>query len=354
MATRKLNPNNNYVAEVFYFLSSSGLMVGGVALLFFCSLSFSPLPAKQTSQFLSFPVAPVRAGVGRDITVAPVVNLPASRPTMPLKKDQSQFNLPVTAVSLLVVDDKTNRVLYTKNADEVRSLASLSKLVSALVLLDLNLDWATTTKILAEDWDGASHHINVGEKFTAEDLWNVGLIGSSNTAINALVRVSGVSRERFVELMNEKVNKLGLAPMRFFDPTGLDSRNVGNARDVAKILSAALKQEKIASALKVGEYYAHPLDSKKQRRVWTTNWLLVNWSPNNFPKDDIAGKTGFINDSLYNFAVRLGDDAGHRVRVVVLGAASNEARFTEARDLAQWTFNHYVWPDEAGYDQLAE
>jgi len=74
-----------------------------------------------------------------------------------------------------------------------------------------------------------------------------------------------------------------------------------------------------------------------------------NGNPNAF-KDLIDKYTS----SIYNFTVRLTDEDGHSIRVVVLGASSNETRFTEARDLANWVFSHYLWPDEVGYEQLSE
>ena len=119
---------------------------------------------------------------------------------------------------------------------------------------------------------------------------------------------------------------------------------MANALDTAKLLRDAVRFEKIFSALQTAEYYAKPIDSGKSKRVWSTNWLLTNWIPNNFKAEDIAGKTGFINDSMYNFVVSLTNPDKNTAIIVVMGANSNEERFSEALDLALWAFDNFTWP----------
>ncbi|HSR89449.1 MAG TPA: serine hydrolase [Candidatus Udaeobacter sp.] len=329
------------------FLSSFGIMLAGVFLLFFSSVYFA---SGSSPSFSQFPKSAKRNPVGGDISLT---NLPASKPAVPLAKDKDDFSGSSTAASAIVVDTKTKTVLFSKNTSEVRPLASITKLMTAMVLLDLPVNWASTTVVTDEDIEG-DHHINAGEKFTLDDLWHVALIGSSNSAINALVRNSGVSKEKFVDLMNEKAKELRLSSVRFDEPTGLSDKNMANVLDTSKLLIDALKFDKIYTTVQTGEYYAHPLNSDKARRIWTTNWLLTNWVPNNFKVENIAGKTGYIEDSGYNFAVSLSNEKKHNISVVVFGAATNEARFSEARDLADWVFGHYLWPDDAGYNGLTE
>ncbi|MFA7654064.1 MAG: serine hydrolase [Candidatus Magasanikbacteria bacterium] len=333
--------------KLFNFVSSFGLMLIGVVLLFVGSIS---VEIKNNSQFLAFPQSGPRVQIGGDVTLAV---LPKAKPTIPLSKSNEACLITTTAAVAFVVDDKTDTVLYEKNSGTVRSLASITKLMTAIVLLDMPLGWSSTTIVSVDDIDDSSHHINVGEKFTLDDLWNVALIGSDNSAIKVLVRASGLTVGQFVARMNEKAQRLNLKSARFADPTGLDNRNMAKAPDVARLLGLALKQEKIIQALQTPEYYAKPFD-KKVRRVWSTDWLLTKWIPSDYKCVQIAGKTGYIVDSDYNFVVRLTDESGHSIRVVILGASSNETRFTEARDLANWTFEHYLWPDEVGYDDLSE
>jgi D-alanyl-D-alanine carboxypeptidase len=327
------------------FLASFGVMVLGVALVFAGSVSVKKIP----DEVWQYPVSGLRKVFYRE-PVATV--LPPSRPRVPLQTSTSTYPVELTAASVLVVDDGTNTVLFSKNATEVRPLASITKLMAALILMDLKPEWATSTVVTTADFSSSSHFINVGEKFKIEDLWHIALIGSSNSAINTLVRNTGLTPDNFAILMNRKAKEIGLSKASFVEPTGLDEKNVADASDVARLLKEALEIDKIKKTLQIGQYYSHPIGMKKERRLWSTNWLLTNWVPNRFAEDKIVGKTGFINDSKYNFTVRIEDDNHHAVRIVVLGSESNESRFSEARDLAEWIFKNYLWPGDEGYDEL--
>jgi D-alanyl-D-alanine endopeptidase (penicillin-binding protein 7) len=331
--------------KVIDFLSSIGMMVLGIGLLFFSSVTFTARPVHTL--VATFPTSQVRPLVHGGDEVP--VSLPVSRPSVPLQINTSTFSAPLTAISAMVVDDKSNAVLFKKNPSNVRSLASITKLMTALVLSDLSMNWVSTTVISSEDFDASSHNILVGEQYRLEDLWYTALVGSSNTAIDALVRASGLTVEQFVIRMNEKAQALGLNSLRFVEPTGLDGRNLGTAMDILKLLKEALKVDRIATALQTKEFYASPINAKIKHRVWTTDWLLSDWVNNDFDKDVLVGKTGYIEESGYNFVVRILGKQSHVIRVVVLGAVSNEARFSEARDLAVWTFENYRWPDDVGY-----
>lgn len=332
--------------KVFDFLSSFGMVILGVSLLFIFTVSFSSSDKNRSYQF---PRSHPRVA-GGDIYTEP----PMAQPQIPLAKDAGVAPVTTTAFSAFVEDEQTGTVLYQKNSDEVRPLASITKIMAMMVFLDLPIKWSATTTVLESDCDNSSHQLTAGEIYTLADLWNAALVGSSNSAVRALARSSGLTEEYFVGRMNQKAKDLNLSTLHFVEPTGLDSDNVGSAKDTAQMLKEALKFEKISQALQIGEYYLHPLNSAKPKRVWSTNWLLTKWIPNDFDTKDICGKTGFINDARYNFVVRVGDKTGHRVIAVVMGAATNEARFSEARDLANWAFEHYLWPDETGYESLAE
>lgn len=334
--------------KFFDFISSFGIMLVGVVFLFVASVSYP-----QVSQKVNFlPKSQPRISFSNGGDEQPVV-LPVSHPNVPLKKDETTFSLPLTAAAAILMDDKTDTVLFEKNADTVRPLASISKLMSALVLLDLNPDWKKIVEITPDIYDNNSHFINIGEKFTMQDLWNVALIGSSNSAINALVSGTGIKKEEFVAKMNEKAQDLRLRSLHFVEPTGIDERDIGTARDIARMLKYALGNDKIFNTLQTPEYYSNPI-GEKPRRVWTTDWLLSRWVPNKFGDLTIAGKTGYIDNSKYNFAVRIENGGKRAIRTVVLGADTMEARFSEARDLATWAFAHYTWPGDVGYEKLAQ
>lgn len=323
-------------------------MIAGVLLLFFSSVFFTERPVHHFITQLPLPSPQVFSAVGAPL---PPSTYTVTRPLVPLPKNATVFPETLTASSALVVDDETNTVLFKKDPTQVRSLASITKLMSALVMLDLPMHWASTTVVLSSDIQD-DHHISPGETYTLDQLWHIALVGSSNSAIIALVRNSGITEDDFVARMNAKAASLGLPSLRFVEPTGLDDRDMGTSLDIVRLLQNALAKEPIIKALQTGSYDALPVGGKKHT-VWSTDWLLTQWIPNSFNKGSLVGKTGYIDDSGYNFTVRITDTNGHTIRVVVLGTDSNEARFSEARDLAVWTFSHYSWPGDADYKALA-
>lgn len=338
--------------KLFNFFSSFGIMLAGVFLVFVFTVSF---PAVKKAA-VKFPKAGPRENVKIQQAVSRQNNSwPTSLLMAPVTKDGSACTATFTLFASIIIDERTGTILYEKNSKDVRPLASITKLMSVMVLLDLPINWSSTTTIVDVDDDSNSHQLKVDEDYYFSDLWNVALVGSSNSAIRALVRNSGITMEQFVARMNEKARKLNLTSLRFVEPTGLDSGNVGNAADTAQLLKEAARFEKINRTLRMAQYTLHPLNQKTEtHQIWSTNWLLTKWIPNNFDQDDIIGKTGFINDSRYNFVVRLVDNRHHPIIVVVLGAESNENRFSEARDLAVWAFGHYLWPEDDGYGQASE
>lgn len=335
--------------KVVDFLFSFGLMIIGVSLLFAFTVS---VHIKPNMIGPSFPKSnPRMMAVGGDIYVMPD-ELP--KPTNPLPKNNTAIFVPLTAISAIVMDEKTENILFSKNIDEIRSLASITKLMSAMVLMDLPINWSSTTTILDVDHDGSSHLLTPGETYFLDDLWLAGLVGSSNASIRALVRNSGLSEVEFVDKMNKKAKALGFASLIFIDPTGLGAGNVGSAREAVFMLKESLRYEKIISALNIGELYVQALNSPKPKRIWSTNRLLTRWTPNDFESKNIVGKTGYIINSRYNFVAKIGDNAGHQIIVAVLGSESNESRFTEARDMAEIIFSKFLWPDQVGYFDLSE
>ncbi len=244
------------------------------------------------------------------------------------------------AESILVLDMQSNQILFTQKSDEVRPLASITKLVSALVLLDLPIKWNAYAKITEADCDSFSRQTIAGEILTLHDLLNIALVGSVNSAMKVLVKNSGVSKENFVALMNKKAKSLNLNSLILVEPSGLSSKNVGNAKDVAKLLKEALKSKKILNALQTEVYFAKPLHKKIPQKIYNTNWLLTGWVPSDFPPGSIVGKTGFLKNIGYNLTVRMADNKNRQIIIVVLGSKSFTSRFTKARELATQIFNN--------------
>lgn len=271
-------------------------------------------------------------------------NYESKHPVIPLLKKDIKNKPNLSAPSILVIDDYSQAMLFEKESTKINSIASITKLMSAIIILELPRNWEEVILIEKSDaYPNGSSHIKVGESYSASDLWNIGLVGSSNKAINALVRTSGVTKEGFVSLMNKKAEKLGLDSLYFTEPTGLDEKNVGNSQDIARLLREALKYKKIRETLNLKNY------DLGHKNIWNTSWLKTFWISHNFSSN--VGKTGYINMSGYNFVVEL-EKRNHKIIVVILGANTNEKRFEEARDLGEWVFENFVWPGEEGYSLL--
>lgn len=269
--------------------------------------------------------------------------LPRAEPRAPQKKaDSKSLGIETTARSALVFDRDAGEILFEKNSRDKISLASLTKLMTALVVLDENPDWDKTIKLVrADDRDGGIVYARSPEVVTVNDLFQMTLVGSVNNAAMALVRSTGITSEGFVAKMNAKAGELGLKNTIFADPTGLMPENQGTARDVAKLLAGAMEKEEIKKAVIQKKYVFNPVGSEKTYYVKSTDELL--WSfLNEAPYAFVGGKTGYIEESGYNLAVEVERD-GHRVVIVVLGSASAEDRFREIKGLADWTFENYQW-----------
>lgn len=269
--------------------------------------------------------------------------LPRSEPFAPRKKEGSKsLGIETTAKSALVFDAGTGTILFDKNSREKTSLASLTKLMTALVFLDEKIDWGTTIKMTySDDREGGIVYARAPEEVTVEDLFKTMLVGSINNAAVALARSTGLTEAEFVEKMNVKAKEIGLTNTVFADPTGLLPDNQGTARDIAKLLKAALDREEIRGTVNQKVYIFSPQKSKKVYYVKSTDELL--WSfMNEVPYTFLGGKTGYIEESGYNLAVEAERD-GHKVIAVVLGSASAEERFKEVKGLVDWTFENYNW-----------
>lgn len=250
----------------------------------------------------------------------------------------------MTAQSILVKDKASGVTLYQRDIYSTRPLASITKLMSALVLLERDIPWTSTT--VATSDNVFDTFIAPSNTYGITDLWQAALVGSSNQALLTLVdAVYPEGRGAFVARMNEKARELGMADTIFVDPTGLDENSISSASDVALLLSEALQSETIQNVLTTSELNIATTEGKYPKHIWNTNWLLLRWIPHSLVSL-LGGKTGFVPAAGYNFAMEVANKEGNVLQVVILGAETHEARFSEARDIAQWVFESYVWEQD--------
>lgn len=251
----------------------------------------------------------------------------------PLKPKDILEPLTLDASAALAVDTGTKSLLYQLNSEEPKVLASLTKLATALVIVDQNPDWNALVEIVPSDLvGGESVKFSTGDRVSMRDLFFATLVGSANNAVVALVRGSGLSEIDAVGLMNEKARSFGLEHTAFVDVTGLKPGNVSTPREFAVIVSHAFADQRIFEAVSTKQYVVETA-SGSRRTVQTTNWLL---------RDDkvTAGKTGYIDEAGYNL-VALSRYGSRTILTLVFGTSSNDARFSETEKLLEWVKENY-------------
>ena len=260
----------------------------------------------------------------------------------PQKKDPNNFGLITKSKSALVADKATNIYLLSKDERIKRPIASITKLMSVLVFLDYNIDWQKEVKYKKEFYrEGSSIILRPGDKVTVEDLFHSALVTSANNAVAALVDAAGEKEIDFVKKMNEKARGLGMIDTRFFEPTGLSKYNQSTASDLTILLEAVLQKEEIVKILNTPSYKFETKNTKIGQWIFNNNYLLNSFI-NQGDYQVLAGKTGYTEEAGYCMVIAVKKN-GRTLYVVVLGAASEEERFQEAKSLAFWAFNNFTF-----------
>jgi D-alanyl-D-alanine endopeptidase (penicillin-binding protein 7) len=242
----------------------------------------------------------------------------------------------VRAAAAIIYNPETNQVLWESNAQDQRSIASITKVMTALVFLEsvMPLDTPVTVQ-RADVYRASTTYLRAGYKVTADDLLNLLLIGSDNAAARALARMSPYGSAGFIERMNQKASELGLEKTRYADPSGLLATNVSSAFDMARLIAFASADDRIGGIMRKASHRV-TVSGTRTINVNSTNHLVREGA-----LDVLGGKTGFISRSGYCLATLLRlPQSGQQVAVVVLGAQSNQSRFWETRHLFNWLSSH--------------
>jgi D-alanyl-D-alanine endopeptidase (penicillin-binding protein 7) len=248
------------------------------------------------------------------------------------KTDETGATVPdIRAAAAIIFNPETGEVLWQENAQDKRSIASITKVMTALVFLEDSPDLSQEITIQRGDVYAASTtYLRANERITLGNLLHLALIASDNAAARALARVSHGGTAAFVERMNEKALELGLESTSFTDPSGLNPANISSAYDLSRLISFASADDRIAPIMRTAEYKV--TTSRRTISIHNTNRLLLGGEV-----DVMGGKTGFISKAGYCLATMLRlPQSNQQVAVVVLGATSNQGRFWETRHLFNW------------------
>jgi serine-type D-Ala-D-Ala endopeptidase (penicillin-binding protein 7) len=231
----------------------------------------------------------------------------------------------------LVVDQDTKEVLFDKNAGAVLPIASLTKLMTGLVISESNLDMQEVITISTEDVDtekGSRSRLKVGAQLTRGELLHLALMSSENRAAHALGRTHPQGLEAFVEKMNAKARLLGMHETRYVEPTGLSSKNQSSARDLAVLTD-------VASQVPV----LRELSTSPSHRVYVGNRPMEYNNTNSLTKNptwDIGvQKTGYISEAG-RCLVMQARVAGRKLIMVFLDSAGKLSRLGDAERVRKW------------------
>lgn len=263
-------------------------------------------------------------------------------------------NLNITAGAALLMDNSTNKILYSKNPDEKMYPASTTKILTSILAIEhCNLNDIVSVayeaiSIVPSGYSIAS--LQAGEQLTVEQLIQLSMVQSANDAANVLAfHISG-SIDSFAMLMNSKIEELGLSNTHFTNPSGKhDENHYTTAHDLALIMQYCMKNETFRNMAGL-KYCKIPATNKYEERVFTnTNEMLVvnnnNVSSNYYYKYLIAGKTGFTSQAK-NCLVAVANKDGLELISVILSVGlypnNLSGRFLETKELLNYGYNNYT------------
>lgn len=255
------------------------------------------------------------------------------------QKNSPDFD--ITAESGLVMDESTGDIIISKNSDQQVSIASLTKLMTALVFVGLEPEWDSYYRIKADDMcAGGKDYIAVGDELKIKDLFYLALMASENNATMALVGAAGMDENGFADLMNNKAKDLGLAKTIFVDPVGINDGNVSTAKEISTLVKEALKNPFIREATLTKELSVTDKQGKN-KQVSNTDKLLSIFPTNGI--EILGGKTGYTNQAGYCFAAKFTNDEGREIISVIMGDKGPDSRFNSTKKMVNWVYKYFTW-----------
>jgi D-alanyl-D-alanine endopeptidase (penicillin-binding protein 7) len=244
--------------------------------------------------------------------------------------DTGSLNL--RSAAALIVDERGN-IVYAKGVDEPRPIASITKLMTAMVILDSAQPLDESVTITKQDRDLiklTGSRLVYGSTLTREQMLRLALLASDNRAANALARTHPGGRSAFIEAMNDKARSLGMSNSRFADPAGLDPDNVASPRDLLKMVQAAKTYPLIVDATTSTDMTVYPLKGRGPLRFGNTNRLLrrAHW-------DIQLSKTGYINEAG-RCLVMQAEIVDHPLYIVLLDSFGKLTPYGDSNRLRKW------------------
>ncbi len=263
----------------------------------------------------------------------------AKRSSIQSGRIASERALSLRSNAALVTDVNTGAILFKKNIDVVHPIASLTKLMTAMVILDSGLPLDATIRVENSDIDferGSRSKMRIGEVLPRRDFLRLALMSSENRAAAALARTYPGGQARFVAMMNRRAAEIGMVSTWFVDSSGLSHINASTARDLAKMVAAAARYDLIRQYSTTPEVALTRFDSGQQIAYRNTNLLLrrsTGWEIN-------LSKTGFLNAAGHCLLLQA-KVSERLVNIVLLDSWGRYSRLGDANRIKQWLQNRY-------------
>lgn len=245
---------------------------------------------------------------------------------------QSKDSLSLASNAAFVVDQDSSKVLFEKNAEVSLPIASITKLMTSLIVVEAKLDLDEMIEITTEDLDkekGTGSRLAIGAKLSRADLLHIALMSSENRAASALGRNYPGGLTAFVAAMNAKAKQLGMNDTYYVDSSGLSSKNVASARDLVKLINAAYQFPLIREYSTDTRYVVNP-KGKRLLEYGTTNHLVENsdWNIG-------LQKTGYIAEAGRCLVMQAIIE-GRAVVMVFLDSKGKYSRMADAGRIKKW------------------
>ncbi len=245
----------------------------------------------------------------------------------------SGSELRLASSKALIVNQNTGETIYAKSTNVPTPIASLTKLMTAMVMLDQHLPMEEPISIGEGDVDllkGTSSRLRVGTTLPRQEMLQLALMSSENRAASSLARTSPIGTAAFVAAMNRKAAELGMSNTRFVDPTGLNSENVSTAEDLVKMVKAAYQYPEIRAASTTSGQTVAVSGTRRPLEFLNTNVLVRNggW-------DIGLSKTGYINEAG-RCLVMQAQIADQPLIIVLLDSWGKYTRIGDAQRIRKW------------------
>lgn len=255
--------------------------------------------------------------------------------------------LRLSSANALILDAETGEPVYAKAANAITPIASLTKLMTAMVMLDANLPMDELIAVDMEDFDflkGSRSRLRMGATLSRREMLRLALMASENRAASSIARHHPGGTQAFVAEMNRKAITLGMTHTHFADPTGLTAQNVSTAHDLAKMVSAAARYPLISEFSTTGSHMAEIQGTGQVLGFNNTNMLVKS------PKWDIqVSKTGYIREAG-KCLVMMATISSRPFVIVLLDSLGKYTRVGDAQRVKQWLETG----DSAGADEPKE